>query len=246
MNGFIKLHKAIKTWEWYDHPTVFTVFIHLLIEANYEDKVWKGMNIPRGSLVTSYANMAKMTGLSIQQVRTALFNLKSTQELTIKPHNKYTEISINNYDSYQSSTSKTSSVQQTNNKQITTTKEYKEIKKERNIYGKQVLEKFNLVFETKYTNTDSIEKNLEEWLKVYSLDLILESIEKARHHGYWGDKLTPTMLFRQKDAKGEAVDRIGEFLNTHEKKAFVDHEKLEQKKRLQDQVNAFKATFGES
>ena len=48
----------------------------------------------------------KLTGLSVQNVRTSLNKLKSTHEITSKTTNKYTYITINNFNDYQETTNK--------------------------------------------------------------------------------------------------------------------------------------------
>lgn len=131
MNGFIKLERKLLEWEWWNDHNTTRLFIYLLLTVNWEDKKWQGTIIKRGSIVTSYYHLSINTGISIQSIRTSLTRLKSTQELTIKTTNKYTHISINNYEQYQQITSKLTNNQQTTNKQLTTTKEIKKIKKEK-------------------------------------------------------------------------------------------------------------------
>ena len=70
------------------------------------------------------------------QVRTAIKKLRSTGEITSKSSNKNTVFIVNNYDLYQGSNKQNNepvtSKQQTDNIQITTTKESKEVKKDIN------------------------------------------------------------------------------------------------------------------
>ena len=99
--GWIKIHRQITRWEWYDYPPVFCLFIHLLLMANWEKGKWHGMVVDVGQLVTSREKLADATGLSIQQVRTAINKLVSTGEITTKSTNQFTLITICNYDKYQ-------------------------------------------------------------------------------------------------------------------------------------------------
>jgi hypothetical protein len=136
-NGWIKLNRSFIDWEWFDEPNMVWLFIKCLMMANWEDKKWHGISVPRGSFITSYANLSnKKAKVSVQMIRTALERLKSTGEITIKTTNQYTVISINNYNKYQDintpNNKQITNEQQTNNKQITTTKEYKEIKNKYN------------------------------------------------------------------------------------------------------------------
>lgn len=123
-NGWIKLHRKILDWEWFSCSATFHVFMFLLLKANTEDKQWKGIEIKRGQLVVSVANIRGLTHLTTQQIRTALKRLKSTNEITIKSTNKYSLITICKYESYQlredyEQQTKSQSTQQTNNKQTT-------------------------------------------------------------------------------------------------------------------------------
>lgn len=112
------------------------MFLHLLITVNWTDKKWKGQEIKRGSIVSSYEKLATETGLSVMQVRTAIKKLRSTGEITSKSSNKNTVFIVNNYDLYQGGNKQNNepvtSKEQTDNIQITTTKESKEVKKEKN------------------------------------------------------------------------------------------------------------------
>lgn len=133
-SGFVKLHRSMLGWEWYDDPNTFRVFVHILLRANYEDKRWHGIEIKRGQLLTSRAKLAKETRLSERAVRTALNHLKSTGELTIEATNQRTLVTVANYDVYQSDsrkatskvTSKSTNERPTSDQRPTTTQEYKE------------------------------------------------------------------------------------------------------------------------
>lgn len=135
-SGFIVINRKILKWEWYQDTNTLRLFIHLLLMANWEDKKWNGMVIKRGEFITSRKHLAKDTGLSEQQVRTALNKLISTNEITKATTNKYTLITINNYKKYQNYTppnnQQITTKQPTNNQQITTTKQYKQTNKNNN------------------------------------------------------------------------------------------------------------------
>jgi len=135
-NGWVKIHRSLLDWEWYHDIKVVRLFLHLLLKANHKDRKFEGQTIKRGQHVTSISSLSKETGLTGQQIRTALSKLISTNEITNKSTNKYRILTINNYDKYQNndetvtstSTNKTTINQQTNNKQITTPEECKNVK----------------------------------------------------------------------------------------------------------------------
>lgn len=98
---WIKLYRKMLDWEWYYDTNTVRVFIHILLKANYEDKVWRGILVKRGSYITSLRKLAKETGLSLQQIRNTLSNTETTHDTTQSSTHKYTIITINNYDKYQ-------------------------------------------------------------------------------------------------------------------------------------------------
>lgn len=140
MDSFIKLYRRFLKWEWADTPNMVSLFIHLLLLAKYEDKEWHGVTIKRGQLVTGRVALAKIVGISEQQVRTCLARLQDTGEISLKSTNKFTIITICKFDSYQqnekaeqpTNNQQITNNQPTNNQQITTPKESKEIKKVKN------------------------------------------------------------------------------------------------------------------
>jgi len=128
MSGWIKIHRQILDWEWYSDNNAFRVFMHLILKANHKDKRFKGIELKAGSVVTSRDILALETGLSVQQIRTALDKLKSTNEITIETSSKGTVIQVVNYAKYQLSTSEITNEQPASNQQVTNNKN---VKKER-------------------------------------------------------------------------------------------------------------------
>jgi hypothetical protein len=113
-----------------------SLFIHLLVTANHAPNEWNGITVNRGQVATSRQHLSVLTGISEQSLRSCLSRLKSTSEITIKSTNKYSIITLCNYDKYQ--TSKIEINQQINqltNKQSTSnqpaTNHKQEVKKER-------------------------------------------------------------------------------------------------------------------
>lgn len=132
-NGWIKLHRQILEWEWYEDINCFRLFTHLLLKANHKEKRYKGIVVKAGQIVTSRDLLAQETGLSSQQVRTAITKLKSTNEITSVTSSQGTIIEVVNYEKYQLSTNEITEEQPTSNQRVTTNKNDKNNKKE-NIY----------------------------------------------------------------------------------------------------------------
>ena len=200
MEGWIKVHRKLVNWEWYNDINVKVVFLHLLLTANHKEKQWKGQTILRGQKLTSIEHLADDVGLTIQQTRTALKKLKSTHEITIKTTNKNTLITIEKFNNYQFEIDEDNKQnnkqfnnlitnnQQTNNKQITTNKNEKNdnndnIKKEKKKKRKtfeEVLAENCCSEELEITVRDFIDmrKTIKKPMTSKALELLFKNLEK--------------------------------------------------------------------
>ena len=144
MKGFIKLHRQIMEWEWYQDANTKAVFIHLLLNACYDECRFMGQSVERGQYMTSLSRLARDLNLSVRQVRTALTRLEKTGEIDTQPTNKSTLVTISNYGSYQidesSAKKKKTRKRQTVDTQETgiNKKERKEEEKNNNTFYEQV------------------------------------------------------------------------------------------------------------
>jgi len=137
-NGWIKLHRALlgkSIWKC-STPEQKIILITLLLMANHEDNEWdwggKRFLVKKGEFVTSLESIRKSTGkdIGIRQIRTALDRFTNLGFLTCKSTKSGRVITILNYDKYQSSSNgKRQSNRQTVDKQLTTNKNDKNVKK---------------------------------------------------------------------------------------------------------------------
>lgn len=227
-DGWIYLHKKMLNWGWYSDNNTKSVFLDFLLTASYEDTIWRGIPIKRGQVITGRDKLSQRLGINVQSLRTAIKRLKSTNEITTKSTNKYTIITVVNYDKYQTtknelthkSTNKLTNNQPTTNQQLTTSnKDNKDntlsSEAEETELAVKYLFKWNEVFGTQYSSTRQITKPLSEWVKDHPLEKILSAIENIKNDPYWkGENLDPIWLLRFKDPKGEPIDRIEKFFNT--------------------------------
>lgn len=132
---FIKIDRNIMRWRWFKNKNTLIVFLWLLIEANVSDHEFEHEIIHRGEVATSFRNIGISTGLTIQEVRTAILHLKSTGEITSRSCNRYQVISITNYRQYQDiQHAKQQRTQQAINRQSTRNQQqYKNIKNDKNV-----------------------------------------------------------------------------------------------------------------
>ncbi len=99
--GWVKIHRKITEWEWFNDANVFRLFVYCLVTANHEDKKWKGIEVKRGSFITSFNRLSRDLELSVKQIRTALNKLVESENVAHKGASKYSIITVLNYDSYQ-------------------------------------------------------------------------------------------------------------------------------------------------
>ena len=104
-DGFITLHRSVqKHWIWQE-PEALKFWVALLLEANWQEKktMFNGklIAVKRGELVFGRRTYAKKLAISDNKIRRYIELLKNDNMITHSITNKYSIISITNYDSYQ-------------------------------------------------------------------------------------------------------------------------------------------------
>jgi hypothetical protein len=82
--GYVKIFRKIQGWEWYKKGDTIRVFLHLIMQANFEATTWRGLPLQAGQLVIGRTEIAAELNISEQSVRTILKRLQSTNEITVK------------------------------------------------------------------------------------------------------------------------------------------------------------------
>jgi len=190
--GFFPIWRKIIDWGWYKDPTTSRVFFHLLLTVNYKKKDYMGHTVLPGQVVTGRKSLSSRLGLGEQQIRTALNRLKSTNEITIENHNKFSIVTLLNYSKHLKSTSEPSPHQPAPNHHLTTTnkdkKDNKDKKKSR--FTPPTLEDIKSFAKEKGIKLDSnkffYHYNSNGW-KVGKNKMV--SWESAVHK--WGEKIQP-------------------------------------------------------
>lgn len=100
-SGYVKLHRSFLQWEWYSDPNCKAVMIHLLLTVNWVPGLWRGRVIEPGSVLTSTVQLSKDLGLSRSAVVRTLAKLQKSGEADTKSDNKWTLITLRNWDKYQ-------------------------------------------------------------------------------------------------------------------------------------------------
>lgn len=177
LNGFVKVFRKLKIWGWYKNSPVKDVFIHCLLSANFKDCQWEHQTINAGQFVTSRKHLAEELGFSEQVIRTAIKKLESTGEITSKTTNKYTVITVVNWEEYQgeekSPTNNVTNNQPTTNQQLTNNqpqmKNNKNRKNKKNSEKRACAREIPLLFQiSDFVKTNGLNVDAEKFFKHYS------------------------------------------------------------------------------
>ena len=101
-NGFIVISRKMRDWKYHDYPEALSLWIHLLLMANWKEGYFYGQKIEKGELVTSVSSLMKATGIkSNNTVRKWLKIFEKDGMISSKSTNKYTLIKVINYTFFQ-------------------------------------------------------------------------------------------------------------------------------------------------
>jgi predicted transcriptional regulator len=107
MSGYIKLHRKIKECGFYNKSDEKSIFIHLLLEANYMAKEVKidgrKVLVEAGSFLTSRDKISKELKIEATKIYRVLKKFESDGIIEQIKTNRYTLIKIINWETYQGS-----------------------------------------------------------------------------------------------------------------------------------------------
>lgn len=105
MDGWVKIFRRIKEKSWYRKSEYVHVWIHLLLSANHKDKknLVNGQEVilKRGQLLTSRKALEEATGVNENKIYRILKLFENEKQIEQQKTNKFTIITILNYDMYQ-------------------------------------------------------------------------------------------------------------------------------------------------
>jgi len=159
--GWVKLHRQLLDWEWYNDVNTTRVFLHLLLVANHKDNNWRGIEIKRGQRLTSISGLASETNLSIKNIRTSIKRLKSTNEVASQSTAQHTVFTMVNYDLYQEGANETANEGQAKGKQGATNKNDKNDKNDKNENNnihQQIADEWNEIFKDELSPVSKMTK----------------------------------------------------------------------------------------
>lgn len=205
-NGYIKLYRKILNWEWFDNSYMVHLYIELLLSANIQDRSWHGETIKRGQFLTSISHLKDETKIPASTIRRCLKKLVSTGEISIKTTNKFSIITICNYDSYQANeqvsgeqvankwqADEQTSGEQVANKRFSNEQQLKNIKNDKNDKNGRKEETTNVVSLPKKSTLEERKKSfaekLEPYLTKYGRDMLNDFYSYWTEHNDGGYKM---------------------------------------------------------
>lgn len=209
--GYIKLYRSMLTNPIFKNSKILHIWIYFLLKANHQNNTIIFNNqeiiIERGSFLTGLHSIARDTGLSIQNARsalTALSKMKMIEKSTSKSTNKFTYLTICNYNIFQTSENQhnketnkqLTSKQQANNKQLTTNNNDNNDNNDKNkdslpILAKPKREVKNLYGEyknIKLTETElaklkeKLNSHTDEWIEKLSQGIEMKGYKYKNHY----------------------------------------------------------------
>jgi len=162
--GWILLHRKIYVSNDFKNELDRSIFIFLLARASYEPVTvvyrQKRIALNRGELLITYGDIASKFGISVQNVRTIIKNLKLTGTLTVSLTRGLMRISIEKYIKYQDIDSK-----KTTKLTGSLTNRRKKPKKLNNIYNIANMKKVDIKSSIPRLKslTKTLEKNKDEF-----------------------------------------------------------------------------------
>jgi hypothetical protein len=107
-SGWVKIHRSLV-----EHPLItqlpdawLKVFLVILLKVNWKPAMWwngtREIEVLAGSMITSVDKLAQISRASGKQVRGCLEYLQAANMAAIETTNKYTRLTILNWETYQS------------------------------------------------------------------------------------------------------------------------------------------------
>lgn len=103
MNGWYKQSRSYPERPWFKDAQMVQLYDYLKSVAYVTDGIYNGVTIRRGSCPTTRAEMMEATGMSYKKVDRCLCALKNFGEIIVKGNNRFTVVTICDYDGSQTS-----------------------------------------------------------------------------------------------------------------------------------------------
>lgn len=179
--SYIKLDRKMLEWKWLDVPEMVSLWIYILLKANYGASEWHDDVFEEGTFPTSISKLSEATGLTTKQVRTCLERLKKTGEIVMDSNNRFTKITVCKWSEYQGNGKqedkpKATKRQSDGNQRATLKEDIKEdIKEEQEVYiGESCSPEFAEALEA----YEEMRKKIRKPLTAKAKQMVLKKLEK--------------------------------------------------------------------
>jgi hypothetical protein len=136
MAGWVRLHRSITDHWVFQDAEFFRCWTLMIMDANHQTKkhMFNGalMTIERGQFIFGLEAYERKSGMTIARLRRLLSMLETEGMINRQKTNKFSLISITNYEDYQSDDRQKTSKTQADDKPIATPKECKELQEQHN------------------------------------------------------------------------------------------------------------------
>lgn len=208
-SGFVKLPRSLLNEDWAKDAAVLSVFVHLLLKANYEEGEYYGCTIPRGAAVTSHRGLAKECGITPSAARTALKTLaahqvtqssarQSKQQGAQQGAHPCTIVTLCNYDNYSGKAPNKRAPQN-----APQNAEYAHPGAQEGALSKEIYKEYEEIYKEVFGEDNSFLQPLEEWMEY----------KKEKGQTYKGRKGITQFCNRLKKLSGGKPDRAMEIVN---------------------------------
>ena len=214
--GWIKLHRQLLNNHIFQNEKLLKIWIWCLIKATHKERMQivgrQKVRLEEGQFVTGRNAAAAELGMAPSTAWDYLKLLESEECITIKSNNKFSVVSIVNWDFYQDedekSDSKDDSKKTTNGQQMDTNKNVKNVKNEEdNIPYAEIVDYLNLKTGKKYRHTTKktqslIRSRMSEGFTIEDFKKVID-VKVADWEGTEMEKyLRPSTLFNGEKFEG--------------------------------------------
>ncbi len=96
--GFVKISDDLTSWAWINDSKTVYIYVRLLLGAAWTETDFRNIHLKRGQIAVSQREFAEKCGVSRQELRTILDRLISTHKITQTSTNKFSIITMLEYD----------------------------------------------------------------------------------------------------------------------------------------------------
>jgi len=198
--GWVKLYRQSIEHEWLKNHKLWAFWSYCLLKASHKEYTamigFQRVEIKSGQFIFGRSKTSEELNMSEQNIRTCIGKLKSAGNITIKSTNKYSIVTLTNWEKFQgedvSDNQQLTNNQPTTNQQLTTYKNNKNVKnvkkEEKNLSCVRFEE-----FWKQYPSSRRVDKKAcrRKWMTEKlddKIDKILAGLENHKQSEQWSDE----------------------------------------------------------